>query len=119
MANNTQTTKNTRVSNEFISESEALERESLNLIQKQDRAIDDEAFTTILEDQSMDPIVALHNSFTVLDEEIVIPAGEADIGDKEDTIVAFSPSDVNVSKGNVDLPHSSNIEKPSELKKKP
>jgi len=119
LANNTQTTKNTCVTYEFIPDSEALDREPLNLTQAQDSAIDDEAITAILEDQSLDLTLALHNSFTILEEEIVLPAGEAVTDDKEDLLIVLSASDVNVSKGKVDLPHSSNIEKPNELKKKP
>jgi len=57
----------------------------LSRIQEQDRAIDDEAVTTVIQDSIQDPSLALHNSFdllillqdTFINNTVNIPKGSA------------------------------------------
>lgn len=69
--------KNPTVSDMIPIAFEAPGIDASNLIQEQDRAIDDEAVTTIIQDSIQDPILTLSNSFTLLENELGNPAGEA------------------------------------------
>jgi len=122
--NNAQHDKNNIETDQLDREPDAFDRESLNLIQEQDRAIDVEAVTTILQDSTHDPVLSLHNSFVLLEDDSEQPAREAGlvetvhshkITELQATFVDNVGTAVN---GDANLIQINTLETPSELKKR-
>jgi len=118
--NNVQHDKNNIETDELDQEPDAFDRGSLNLIQEHDRAIDDEVVTTILQDSTHGHVLALHNSFNLLEDDFEQPAAEAGlvvshkITELQDTFVDNVET---ATKGDVNLIRINTLETPSELKK--
>jgi len=69
--------------NSNVPNTEIVNSENVVMSMEQGRAKDDVAVPAIMQDLSQDPTLALHNSFTILTEELDIPAGEASLAEHE------------------------------------
>jgi hypothetical protein len=79
ITNKVQTNKTPNAATTDQLANESIGIDSFSLIQEQDRAIDDEAVTAIIQDSILDPTLALHNSFDLLENELDEPVGEAGV----------------------------------------